>query len=122
MKPPFFISLLSAVLLCSLMLLTSCATSRCPVLKALAFSGPELSVLADRALTAAVITGRIRPAEAELLREGGALILDASHRQQLPVQRLSQLVIKTAVQQGALKPAEAELLLAEPLVPLTPAD
>lgn len=86
------------------------------------FSQPDLIALADRALNVAVATGKIKPAEAELVREGGALVMAAASKEQIPLERLSQLAVKIAVAEGGLTPEEAALLTAEKSVPLTPAD
>lgn len=83
---------------------------------------PDLAKLADRALTVAVASGKVKPTEAELVREGGALILAAANKQQISAEKISALAVKVAVAEGALTTDEAALLTAEKSIPLTPAD
>lgn len=104
--PDLFIALLAAFCL------ASCAS----------FTAPDLAKLADRALTVAAATGKIKPAEVELVREGGALVMAAANKEQIPLEQVSQLVVKIAVAEGGLTPDEAALLTAEKTIPLTAAD
>lgn len=102
--------------------LASCASpgGSCPLLAL--FTKPDLAALADRALTVAVASGKVKPSDAELVREGGALILAAANKEQISAERISALAVKAAVAEGALTADEAALLTAQKSVPLTPAD
>lgn len=104
--------LLSFALVIAALCLAACAS----------FTAPDLVTLADRALVVAVASGKIKPAEAELVREGGALILTAANKEQLSAEKISALAVKAAVAEGALTEAEAALLTSAKTVPLTPAD
>lgn len=81
-------------------------------------SRAQLSRLADTVLAAGVLTGKINPQQAELIREGGKLVLDAIDGKEPQIAALSEVALKAAVESKAITPAEAELLTSAGTVPL----
>lgn len=73
--------------------------------------------LGNVALTAGVISGRITPAQAELVRKHGALLL-AAETQEAQVAAISAAALEAAVETGALTAADAERLKAAGEVPV----
>lgn len=73
--------------------------------------------LGNVALTAGVISGRITPAQAALVREHGALLLAADTRE-AQVAAISAAALAAAVETGALSSAEASQLKAAGEVPV----
>lgn len=92
--------------------LTSCVSSESPEV--------TLTRLANVGLTAGVLSGRITPAQADLVRKHGALILAASDGP-AKVAAISNAALDAATQAGKLTPEQVEVLRAAGTVPLAPA-
>lgn len=78
-----------------------------------------LTQAANIALTAGVVSGRITPAQAELVREYGALLLNAEDGP-AKVAAISGAAVAVAEATGNLTPEQAEALRAAGTVPLEP--
>lgn len=104
-----FEAMMTVLLAILLVAVTSCST-------------PEQTATVKRlgnvALTAGVISGRITPAQADLIRQHGALLLDAPS-DEARVAALSAAAVEAAVVTGALSPEEAALLKEAGKVPVT---
>lgn len=78
-----------------------------------------LTQAANIALTAGVVSGRITPQQAELVREYGALLLNAEDGP-AKVAAISGAAVAVAEATGNLTPEQAEALRAAGTVPLEP--
>jgi hypothetical protein len=107
MKTTGLMMVLAALLGLLLAGVTSCTTQ-----------GKEtVARLGNVALTAGVISGRITPAQAELVRKHGALLL-AAETQEAQVAAISAAALAAAVETGALSSSEASQLKAAGEVPV----
>lgn len=107
MKTTGLVMVLAGLLALLLAAVTSCTTEG----KATA------ARLGNVALTAGVISGRITPEQAELVRKHGALLLAADSRE-AQVAAISAAALEAAVETGALTADEAERLKAAGKVPV----
>lgn len=80
----------------------------------------SLSRLANLALNVAVVSGRITPTQAAIVKQAGALVFEAASNREVKVEEISTLIVATAVETGALTPTQAEQLAAAERVPLNP--
>jgi hypothetical protein len=84
----------------------------------------QLSRIANLAFNVAVVSGKVTPTQAAIVKQAGRLIFEASTNREIKVEEVSTLIVASAVEAGAITPTQAEALAAAervPLVPPTPA-
>lgn len=74
---------------------------------------------ANVALAVGEMSGKVSPKQAALIRQHGALILEASDNREATLAALGNAAVDVAVVQGALTQAEADKLRAAGQVPLS---
>ena len=84
-------------------------------------SKERLSRIANIALGAAELTGKINPKQAALIRRGGALMLEAFDGGTPAEAEVSEIIVGAAVEAGAITPAQAEELREAGTTPFAPA-
>lgn len=80
----------------------------------------QLSRIANLALNVAVVSGKVTPTQAAIVKQAGGLIFEASTNREIKVEEVSTLIVASAVEMGAITPTQAEALAAAERVPLVP--
>lgn len=80
----------------------------------------QLSRIANTALNVAVISGKVTPTQAALVKQAGQLIFESSTNREIKVEEVSALIVSSAVEVGAITPTQAEAMAAAQRVPLMP--
>lgn len=80
----------------------------------------QLSRIANLALNVAVVSGKVTPTQAAIVKQAGGLIFEASTNREIKVEEVSTLIVSSAVEVGAITPTQAEAMAAAQRVPLMP--